>query len=151
MRSVTGGRPAERGASEHEPPRSRAPGTRVCGRACPGGSRDAAGVDGEGPRLGGPGRPACGADLGYLSRSASFLYALHGAMVLFISFDLLRYWRLVTFLATAALVHGAVMLGIDLAEGMPAWWTVVEGPAFAATGGVVLLLQYLAGRGRGRA
>jgi hypothetical protein len=79
--------------------------------------------------------------VGYLSRSASFLYALHGAMVLFISFDLPRYGRLVTFLAAAALVHGAVMLGIDLTERMPLWWTVVEGPAFAATGAVVLVLQ----------
>jgi hypothetical protein len=86
--------------------------------------------------------------VGYLSRSASFLYALHGATVLFVSFDLARYGRLITFLAAAALVHGAVMLGIDLAEGMPLWWTAVEGPGFAATGGVVLFLQWLAGSGR---
>jgi hypothetical protein len=84
--------------------------------------------------------------VGYLARSASLLYALHGATVLFISFDLPRYSRLVTFLAAAALVHGALMLGIDLAEGMPPWWTILEGPAFAATGAVVLVLQRLAGR-----
>ena len=30
---------------------------------------------------------------------------------------------------------------IDLAEGMPRWWTLFEGPAFAATGAVVLALQ----------
>jgi hypothetical protein len=79
--------------------------------------------------------------VGYLARSASFLYALHGAAVVFISFDVARYRPLITFLAAAALVHGAVMLGIDLAEGMPLWWTAVEGPGFAATGVAVLSVQ----------
>jgi len=84
--------------------------------------------------------------VGYLCCSASLLYALHGATVLFVSSDLPRYERLLTFLAAAALVHGAVMLGIDLAKGMPPWWTAVEGPCFPATGAAVLVLQWLAGR-----
>jgi hypothetical protein len=79
--------------------------------------------------------------VGYLCRSAAFLYGLHGAVVFFISFDLVRYWRLITFLAVAALVHGGVMLAIDLSEEMPLWWTAVEGPAITVTGAVVLLLQ----------
>jgi hypothetical protein len=83
--------------------------------------------------------------VGYLARSVSALYALHGATVLFISFDVRRYWRLITFLAAVALLHGAVMLGIDLAEGMPVWWTVVEGPGIAGTGLVVLVAQWAAG------
>lgn len=84
--------------------------------------------------------------VGYLTRSASALYALHGAMILFISFDTRRYARLITFLAAAALVHGAVMLGIDLSVGMPVFWTLLEGPAFAGTGAVVLLIQWKVGR-----
>jgi hypothetical protein len=83
--------------------------------------------------------------VGYLARSASVLYALHGALVLFLSFDVRRYWRLIAFLAAAAVLHGAVMLGIDLAEGMPLWWTAGEGLGFAATGVVVLLAQGVAG------
>jgi hypothetical protein len=83
--------------------------------------------------------------VGYLARSASALYALHGALVLFLSFDVRRYGPVITFLAAAALFHGAVMLGIDLAEGMPFWWTALEGAAFAAGGVVVLLAQWLAG------
>jgi hypothetical protein len=79
--------------------------------------------------------------VGYLARSSSALYALHGALIVVISFDVVRYWRLITFLAAAALVHGGVMLAIDLAEGMPRWWTLFEGPAFAASGAVVLALQ----------
>ncbi|MFL5241332.1 MAG: hypothetical protein ACJ8FY_04435 [Gemmataceae bacterium] len=84
--------------------------------------------------------------VGYLARSASALYGLHGAMIFFISFDVHRYWRLITFLAAAALVHGLVMLGIDLHEGMPRWWTIFEPPGFAATGGIVLILQGLSNK-----
>ena len=79
--------------------------------------------------------------VGYLARSTSALYALHGAMVVFISFDVSRYERLIRFMAWAALVHGAVILGIDLAQQMPAIWLYGEGPSFAATGLVVLALQ----------
>jgi hypothetical protein len=79
--------------------------------------------------------------VGYLARSASVLYALHGATVLFISFDVERYQRLITLLAVVALAMGAVMLGIDLAEGMPAWWTLAEGPGIIVTGAVVLAVQ----------
>jgi hypothetical protein len=68
---------------------------------------------------------------------------LHGFLILFISFDVARYARLITLLAVAALVHGAVMLGIDLAEGMPVWWTGFEGLGFAGTGLVVLIAQRL--------
>jgi hypothetical protein len=85
--------------------------------------------------------------VGYLTRSASALYALHGALVLFISFDVRRYWRMITFLAAAALVHGAIMAGIDVAVGMPQPWTLYEGPCFAAPGAIVLLLQWLSASG----
>ena len=75
------------------------------------------------------------------ARSASAMYALHGLTVLFVSFDVLRYAQLIRFLAAVALVHGVIMFGIDLAEGMPWWWQSLEGPAIAATGLVVLALQ----------
>lgn len=77
----------------------------------------------------------------YLARTTSALYALHGAMILFISFDVVRYRPLITFLAYAAIVHGLVLLGIDLTNQMPVFWTAVEAPAFAATGLLVLWLQ----------
>lgn len=79
--------------------------------------------------------------VGYLARSASALYALHGAIVVFMSFDVRRYERLIRFMAWAALVHGAVILGIDLAQQLPAFWRYAEGPSFAATGLLVLGLQ----------
>lgn len=78
--------------------------------------------------------------VGYLARSASVLYALHGALVVYLSFDVERYRPLIRFLAVLALVHGGIMFAIDWHEGMPLWWQCVEGPGFAATGGLVLAL-----------
>lgn len=79
--------------------------------------------------------------VGYLARTTSALYALHGAMVLFIAGDVIRYRPLIRFLAFAAIVHGGILLGIDLATGMPFFWTLLEAPLFAATGVLVLWLQ----------
>jgi hypothetical protein len=77
----------------------------------------------------------------YLIRSASALYAVHGAMILFISTDVQRYAPLIKFLAVAALVHGIVLYLIDTIAGMPPFWIALEGPTVAATGVVVLMLQ----------
>jgi hypothetical protein len=71
-------------------------------------------------------------------------------MILFVSCDVRRYGRLITFLAVAALVHGLILFGVDVAEGMPRWWTAAEGPCFAATGAVVLLAQWRARATRGK-
>jgi len=91
-----------------------------------------------------PGAPIAG----YLARSASALYALHGAMLLFVSCDVLRYRRLITFLGVAAFAHGAVLVGIDLAEGMPHWWTWADGLGYLALGTVVLGAQRLSSDAR---
>jgi hypothetical protein len=85
--------------------------------------------------------------VGYLYRSASAMYALHGALMLFVAGDVVRYWRLIRFLAMLAVVHGAVLVAIDAAEQMPGWWRWIEGPGFAATGAVVLWLQRRGGAG----
>jgi len=63
-------------------------------------------------------------------------------MILYISCDVRRYWPLIRVMASIAVAHGAVMFGIDVAVGMPDWWTMFEGPAFSATGLMVLLAQY---------
>jgi len=78
---------------------------------------------------------------GYLARSASALYALHGVLVLAMSCDVLHYWKLLRLLAFVAVGHGLLMVGIDLAEEMPLWWTLVEGPTFSVTGLLVLAAQ----------
>jgi hypothetical protein len=79
--------------------------------------------------------------VGYLARSSSAMYVLHGAIVVFISFDVRYYERLIRFMAWAAVLHGVIILGIDVAQQMPRLWRFGEGPGFAATGLVVLALQ----------
>jgi hypothetical protein len=83
--------------------------------------------------------------IGYLTRSVSAFYALHGALLVFVAGDVRRYLPVVRFLAVAAAVFGAVMLGIDCAVGMPLPWTVAEGPSVLVLGAVIL---WLTGRKR---
>ena len=78
--------------------------------------------------------------VGYLTRSISALYALHGALLIFLSLDVQRYLPLVRFLGAASVVMGVLLLGLDLAVGMPVFWTVAEGPPVVALGLVILVL-----------
>ena len=78
--------------------------------------------------------------VGYLTRSESALYALHGALLIFLARDVRRFLPVVGFLAVAGLAFGAVMLGVDSAVGMPLPWTVGEGPFVIALSGVILWL-----------
>lgn len=79
--------------------------------------------------------------VGYLARTASLLYALHGAVVLFVARDVRRYAPLVRFLAVLAMLQGAALILIDRVEKLPGWWQFWEGSCIAAIGGMVLLLQ----------
>jgi hypothetical protein len=77
----------------------------------------------------------------YLARDLSAFYALVGALLLVMASDLERYRPLVRFFALALIVLSILFTGVDLAAGMPWWWSASEGP-----GGVVFgaLLFYLA-------
>jgi hypothetical protein len=66
--------------------------------------------------------------VGYLTRSLSAMYAMHGALLVFISYDIRRYAALLRFLALMGVAFGITMLVLDLAVGMPWWWTLNEGP-----------------------
>ena len=68
----------------------------------------------------------------YLARSLSAFYALVGALCLVMASDLNRYRPLLRFLGLAFALMSVVFLGVDLAAGMPWWWSASEGP-----GGVV--------------
>jgi hypothetical protein len=81
----------------------------------------------------------------YLTRSISALYALHGALLVFLAGDVRRYLLVVRFLAVAGAVFGALMLGIDYTVGMPVSWTVGEGPFVVALSAVIL---WMTGRKR---
>jgi hypothetical protein len=89
-----------------------------------------------------PSRPI----VGYLTRSVSALYALHGVLVLCISFDVRRYLPLVKCLGVLSLAFGAVMLALDYLVGMPIWWVFCEGPFIITLGAVLLWLAVKTGR-----
>lgn len=74
----------------------------------------------------------------YLARSASALYALYGALLLFLSTDVARFRPVIRFLAWAAQVHAAVLMGIDWFAGLPAWWLLAEGVGYAGWAGLTL-------------
>ena len=82
---------------------------------------------------------------GYLTRSLSAFYALHGVVVLFVSLDVRRYLPVVNCLAALCIVFGAGMTILDVWVGMPLPWVLGEGPSIIVLGGVLL---WLAGRVR---
>ena len=55
----------------------------------------------------------------YLARSLSAFYAIMGALCLVLTTDLERYRPLVLFLGVAFALMSLVVLGVDLAAGMP--------------------------------
>lgn len=76
----------------------------------------------------------------YLARSTSLLYAMHGALMFFVSFNLVRYWPLVRLLGYLHVVLGLAMLGIDVSTPMPLYWIIGEGMPVAVTGMLILWL-----------
>jgi hypothetical protein len=76
----------------------------------------------------------------YLARSASLMYAQHGAVFWFLSGDVRRFRPLIRFMAWIALVSGGVMLVIDLRAGIPLFWTIIEGPGYVFLAVIVLAL-----------
>ena len=76
----------------------------------------------------------------YLARSLSAFYALVGALCLLVAADLDRYRPLVRSLGVAFALLGLVFLFIDLAAGMPWWWTAAEGPATVVVSALLCVL-----------
>lgn len=78
--------------------------------------------------------------VGYLARSTSLLYGIHGAMLLVLAVDVGRYRALIRWYGRVIAVAGALLIGVDIAESMPIWWTVFEGAAVVGIGVVILTL-----------
>ena len=70
----------------------------------------------------------------YLTRSTSLLYAWHGGLLLVVAAEVRRYRPVLLYLAFTTVVGGLLLLGIDLHAGMPAYWTLVEGPPIVVIG-----------------
>ena len=76
----------------------------------------------------------------YLARSLSAIYAPLSALRLVVASDLERYRPLVRFLAVAVVLMSVVFNGVDLAAGMPWWWTASEGPGGVVFGALLFVL-----------
>ena len=77
----------------------------------------------------------------YLARSLSAFYAAVSAIILFVSFDIRRHRSFVLLWAVVFIAIGFILLGFDLAAGMPTSWTLGEGPRAIVVGLIVLWLQ----------
>jgi len=75
----------------------------------------------------------------YLARHLSALYAVHGIMVLAISFDLPRYRPLARVLGWCHVGLGVAVGWIDWSAGFPWAWAFAEGTLVAACGGLIVL------------
>jgi peptidoglycan/LPS O-acetylase OafA/YrhL len=78
--------------------------------------------------------------VGYLARSTSLLYGIHGALLLVLASDVVRYRPLIQSYGRVIFVAGVLLIGVDIAESMPVWWTVFEGAAVVGIGVVILTL-----------
>lgn len=76
----------------------------------------------------------------YLARSSSLMYAIHGLVLFFVSFNIDRYLSLIRLLAGIALIHGLLLIVIDIFTTMPWWWTCGEGPLLLAWGLLIFML-----------
>ena len=81
----------------------------------------------------------------YLTRSESLLYAAHGALLIYVSFDVRRYLPAVRFLSVVLGFCGISLIVIDFWSEMPWFWTVSEGPFLLLAAAV---LWWLSGRVR---
>ncbi|HON91852.1 MAG TPA: hypothetical protein PLT20_02650 [Sedimentisphaerales bacterium] len=80
--------------------------------------------------------------LSYLIRSVSALYAILGAIGMYISFDPDRYRPLVVLLGVAALLGGVGVTILDAVVRFPRFWTAAEGPSTVLLGVALLVLAH---------
>ena len=78
--------------------------------------------------------------VGYLTRSLSALYALHGAVVFFVSLDVRRYLPVIKCLFMLGFLFGLGMVILDTAVDMPTLWVCCEGPSIIALSSIALWL-----------
>ena len=76
----------------------------------------------------------------YLARSVSAFYAVIGALCLLVAADLGRYRPLVRSLGVTFALLGLVFLRVDLAAGVPWWWSASEGPGGVVFGALLFVL-----------
>jgi hypothetical protein len=88
--------------------------------------------------------------VGYLARSTSAFYALLGALLWVVSFDLVRHRLVLCYLGLAIVAFGGMLLAVDFVEGMPLWWRLWEGPINITFGALILFLSHRVRPRKGR-
>ncbi len=66
--------------------------------------------------------------VGYLARTASMFYGFVGVLLLYLATDVVRHRDVIRFVAGCGMMAGLLVFAIDLAEGLPMWWILLEGP-----------------------
>ena len=79
--------------------------------------------------------------MSYLTRTLSAMYAVVGAVLLFISLDIRRYLPLIRLLGIIALAGGVGVTVLDAMLRLPAFWTLLEGPLTIGLGVALLVLS----------
>ncbi|NQU23545.1 MAG: hypothetical protein HQ567_19870 [Candidatus Nealsonbacteria bacterium] len=77
----------------------------------------------------------------YLTRSLSMMYAVHGALVVYVSTDVRRFMPVIRFLVVVSILFGIGMLVLDCMVGLPLAWIIGEGPFIVALGVLLLWLS----------
>ena len=77
----------------------------------------------------------------YLARSVAMLYGFHGGLLLLVSGDPIRYRSIVSYIAFLNIAFGLIVVGIDIHAGLPAVWTLLEGPPIVVMGIAIALLN----------
>ena len=78
----------------------------------------------------------------YLTRSISAVYAIHGGILLLVSFDISRFAPMIRYLGVTTAIIGGALLCIDIYAGLPTYWVIFEGPPVILIGLTILgLLQ----------
>ena len=76
----------------------------------------------------------------YLVRSVSLIYALLGALTLYLSSDVRRYRDLIVFVGGMTMVLGVGLTVLDFSLGLPAAWSWGEGPPTVLVGAAFVWL-----------
>ena len=77
----------------------------------------------------------------YLARSASLLYAFHGALLIYAAGEPVKFAGWLKLYGALMAAAGPAFLIVDLLAGMPAWWAWGEGGTLLAGGLLVLGLM----------
>jgi len=79
--------------------------------------------------------------VGYLARSTSAFYAFFGGLLWCVSFDLHRYRPVIRYSGAATIIFGAILFAVDLLEGLPLYWRLMEGPINIIFGVIIFILS----------